>query len=192
MRIRIDVVLVVCSLALIALVGLVGIIYLSAKGRTVDSSIVGVMSGAAGALGAMLARTTSTETVAKAAVLLLGSSLVVGSVGCAGSFEEARFVGLKTAPAIAKTAAAARSPDLDAYCRELDDRRIRAGALAKGAGVVAGVGGAGAGIAEALVDAPRGVAIAAAGVGVAAGAVAAYEVVTAEGLGEAWARSCTP
>ena len=123
---------------------------------------------------------------------LLCLALALVSLGCAGSFEEARLVGLKTAPPMAKAAAADRSPDLEQYCRELDERRIRAGAIAKGAGVVAGVAGAGAGISEALVDAPKGVALGAAGLGVAAGAAAAYEVVTAEGLGAAWARSCTP
>lgn len=60
MRTRIDVVLVITALALIAFAGLVGIIVLNYAGKPVDSSIVGVMSGAAGALGAMLARTTST------------------------------------------------------------------------------------------------------------------------------------
>ena len=123
--------------------------------------------------------------------LALPLAVMLVPLGCAGSFEEARVVGLKTAPK-AKAAAADRSPDLEQYCRELDDRRIRAGAIAKGAGVVAGVAGAGAGISEALVDAPKGVALGAAGLGVAAGAAAAYEVVTAEGLGAAWARSCTP
>lgn len=187
MKMRIDVVLVVASLALIALVGLGGVIFLAAHSKPVDSSIVSVMSGAAGALGAMLARTQGADGVAKAALLCLGVALVGTQVGCAGSFEEARFVGLKTSP---KAAQASRSPDMDTYCRALDDRRIRAGALAKGAGVVAGVAGAGAGFVGALEDAPRGVALGAAGLGVAAGAVAAYEVVTAEGLGSSWARDC--
>jgi len=192
MKVRIDVVLVVASLALIALVGLGGVIFLAAHGKPVDSSIVSVMSGAAGALGAMLARTQGADTAAKAAVLVLGLVGISSLEACGGSFEEARLVGLKTAAPMAKAAAADRSPDLEQYCRELDDRRIRAGAIAKGAGVVAGVAGAGAGISEALVDAPKGVALGAAGLGVAAGAAAAYEVVTAEGLGAAWARSCTP
>lgn len=61
MKTRIDVVLVISSLALIAIAGLVGIIVLSYAGKHVDSSIVGAMSGAAGALAAMLARTASTS-----------------------------------------------------------------------------------------------------------------------------------
>lgn len=123
-------------------------------------------------------------------VLLLSVCVIaLLPLACGGTFEEARIAGLQTAPPKAK-AAAERSPDLDAYCRELDERRIKAGALAKGAGVVAGVAGAGAGIAGAMEDSPRGVALGAAGVGVVAGAAAAYEIVTAEGLGEAWAREC--
>jgi len=187
-RVRIDVVLVIVALALVALVGLVGVIVLAFHRVPVEGAVISIASGAAGALGSMLARTTSSgEAAAKAALLFVGVALVGTQVGCAGSFEEARLVGLKTSP---KASQASRPADLEGYCRELDDRRIRAGALAKGAGVVAGVAGAGAGIVGALEDAPRGVALGAAGVGVASGAVAAYEVVSAEGLGSSWARDC--
>lgn len=118
---------------------------------------------------------------------LLTLGLVCLSLGCAGTFEEARLAGIQRGKVLAA------APDVQ-RCRELDDARIRAGAMAKGAAVVAGVSGAGAGVVG-VVDGepvPRAVIIGAGGVAVAAGAVAAYELVAAEGYGAAWVRECTP
>lgn len=112
-------------------------------------------------------------------------------LACGGTFEEARIAGLQTAPPKVK-AAAERSPDLETYCRALDDKRIGAGAAAKGAAVVAGVSGSGAGVVAAVDEpgVPRGVVIGAGVVAVGAAAVGAYELVKAEGYGAAWARDC--
>ena len=59
MKVRPDVLLVVAAIALVAFSGLVGIIVLNYAGRPIDSAINSITSGAAGALFAMLARTTA-------------------------------------------------------------------------------------------------------------------------------------
>jgi hypothetical protein len=112
--------------------------------------------------------------------------------GCAASFEEARFVGLKTAAPLAKAAAADRTPDEIRYCRELDDARIKHGAAAKALAGFAGLTGSGAGIYGALEQerASRGLLLGGAIGSVVAGAFAAAEFAMAEGAGSAWARDC--
>lgn len=191
-RVRIDVVLVVVSLALVALVGLVGVIVLAYHRVPVEGAVISIASGAAGALGSMLARTTggAAEGAAKAALLFLGVSLAGSQLGCAGSFEEARLVGLKTSPKA--VVGQARPAELDAYCRDLDRGRIAAGAWAKGAAVLSGVSGTGAGVVASVDErgVPRAVVVGAGVVALAAAALGAHQLVTAEGLGAAWARDC--
>jgi len=117
--------------------------------------------------------------------------LALASIACAGSLEEARLVGLRTAPPKAQ-ALAARAPDIDTYCRELDDRRIAAGAWAKGSAVLAGVAGSSAGVVTVVDErgVPRGVVIGAGIVALGAAAFGAHQLFTAEGHADAWARSC--
>ena len=177
--------IVIVFLGLLVLLGTAGLIVLAAKGRATDPALVGIVTGALGALSSILVQTKDDAPAAKVPPLpILAMCFVLA--GCAGTFEEARLAGLKAHPA----SAAAEHRD-DARCKELDDARISAGANAKGLGVVAGVAGAGGGISEAVIGAPRWVAIGAALASVAAGAGALHQLVTAEGKGAAWARECS-
>jgi len=126
------------------------------------------------------------------AALLLAVALALTVAGCAGSFEEARLVGLKTAAPLAKAAAAERTPDEVKYCRDLDDARTRHGAAAKALAGFAGVAGSGAGIYGALEQerASRGLLLGGALGSVVAAAFATAEFAMAEGAGAAWARDC--
>ena len=116
---------------------------------------------------------------------LVLSMLLVSA--CAGTFEEARLVGLKSKPV---GASSARTPEKEKYCQELDNSRISSGANAKGLGVVAGTAGGAGGITAAVLSAPKGVVITAAIVSVLAGAGAVQQLFTAEAKGVAWTREC--
>jgi hypothetical protein len=134
------------------------------------------------------------KTIVLAAWMMPG----VATLGCAGSFEEARLAGIRTAAPAAPSAASTshRGVDKETYCRELDDKRISAGARAKGAGLVAGAGGVGASV-VAIVENERvshgvvvGVSV---GIAVLAGAAAVYgahQMFAAESYGVTWAREC--
>lgn len=128
--------------------------------------------------------------------IALALAALVGAGGCAGSFEEARAVGVaerhpaKPGAPAAPTPAAERSPDVVAYCRTVDDRRIRWGAWAKGLGALAGATGLGSVSDRAGVPASPGLEL---GLGIgaafaAAGAVGAWFLSDAEAA--RWARDC--
>lgn len=119
--------------------------------------------------------------------------LVLSASACAGSFEEARLVGLKTAPPMAKAAAAERGESKEAYCRALDKSRITAGAWGKGLGIAAGVVGAG-GSAYAVVqdhDGSRVVLLTAGLVTLAAAAGSGALLFSSEETARAWVRECS-
>lgn len=113
------------------------------------------------------------------------------TLGCAGTFEEARLAGIKARKEAPATAGSGALRD-DARCKALDDARISAGANAKGLGVIAGVAGAGGGVSEAVFGAPKWVGISAAVVALLAGAGATHQLFIAEGKGAEWARECAP
>ncbi len=118
-------------------------------------------------------------------------------VGCAGSFEEARALGVverhpaKPGEPAPPAAGPERSPDVVTYCRKVDDARIRWGSWAKGLGALAGATGLGSVSDRAGVPVSGGVEL---GLGLgaafaAAGAVGAWFAADAEAA--RWARDCS-
>jgi hypothetical protein len=61
MQTRLDVILVISALALVVLVGVCGMIGLAYAGKTYDNALTALVSGAAGALASMLARTRTED-----------------------------------------------------------------------------------------------------------------------------------
>lgn len=111
--------------------------------------------------------------------LLLLTLCATLSLGCAGSFEEARVAGLKTG---ASGADAGR-------CKALDDAQAVWGAMAKGTAALAG-GSALAPLVEEVRDDQTGRIVAASVAGGAA-AISAFSAHMAGVKGESWARECS-
>lgn len=113
------------------------------------------------------------------------SILAIASlIGCAGSFEEARLVGLKSAPPAAPRVDT-RDKNREEFCRAVDNARSTYSALAKAATVATGAEGL------AMIPLDRKYEPWLVGTIAFTGIVGAYCYVRTDSLGNTWARECT-
>jgi len=112
-------------------------------------------------------------------------TLVLATVGCAGSLERARADGAVLAAGVDRAAPEAEAARVD-RCERLDRQHRTWGAVAKGVAVLAGASG----LSTLPVDDPEAQTALAIGA-VAAGAAAAGAVALSEGAAASWARDCS-
>jgi len=124
--------------------------------------------------------------------IIFVTALAAASVGCAGSFEEAKWIAARQAKETTPTLV---DPARDERCRKYDADRRAARARSTALGIIAGTSAGGVGVAE-IIDRERDdvsptVRIVAGLAGLTALAGAMHQDSVADDLGVTWARECS-